>query len=371
MAGFHIPGDPYFPNQGNAGWIDDEPEEDPEEDPEEEPEEEDEQEEEEEDDQEEDEDEEEEEEDTVFGGDKDDFQDVTFNPFHVQEESNDDAAATKGKFKSLIDKLDTLLESSKTSSSSQYSFDSVNALIKTFTKEHASTIQAFTKAVENCHRVVREMAEKVEKLLANATKFMEEFCSSSENNTATANKADNTEIACFVVSEIEKLQADLAIKNSIMDKLNIKTEKVKVLSAHPSHANAQVNELKSEGAIVKSVVVDENHYLQALVETRYSLLTVSVRKHLAKKLKLVFLMLNCLEGVLESESLLKQGGEVKRTTTSGSNKHETTNSPPKSKDSNVNVASGSKGKGKLIGEDDQEEQDDIYEEAQLQQRKSD
>ena len=44
MAGFHLPGDPYFPNQGNAGWIEEEPEElieeDPEEDPEEEPEEE-------------------------------------------------------------------------------------------------------------------------------------------------------------------------------------------------------------------------------------------------------------------------------------------------------------------------------------------
>ena len=44
MAGFHLPGDPYFPNQGNADWIEEEPEElieeDPEEDPEEEPEEE-------------------------------------------------------------------------------------------------------------------------------------------------------------------------------------------------------------------------------------------------------------------------------------------------------------------------------------------
>ncbi|KAL7612576.1 hypothetical protein Lser_V15G05628 [Lactuca serriola] len=45
MAGFHLPGDPYFPDQGNASWIEEEaieedPEEDLEEDPEEEPEEE-------------------------------------------------------------------------------------------------------------------------------------------------------------------------------------------------------------------------------------------------------------------------------------------------------------------------------------------
>lgn len=30
MAGFHLPGDPYFPNQGNRGWIQEDPEEDPE-----------------------------------------------------------------------------------------------------------------------------------------------------------------------------------------------------------------------------------------------------------------------------------------------------------------------------------------------------
>ncbi|KAI3523719.1 hypothetical protein L1887_02065 [Cichorium endivia] len=31
MAGFHFPRDPYFPDEGNNGWLDEEPEEDPEE----------------------------------------------------------------------------------------------------------------------------------------------------------------------------------------------------------------------------------------------------------------------------------------------------------------------------------------------------
>ncbi|KAL7582663.1 uncharacterized protein LOC111884510 [Lactuca sativa] len=35
MAGFHHPGDPYFPNRGNGRWIDEDPKEDQEEDPEE------------------------------------------------------------------------------------------------------------------------------------------------------------------------------------------------------------------------------------------------------------------------------------------------------------------------------------------------
>ncbi|XP_052621764.1 uncharacterized protein LOC128127340 [Lactuca sativa] len=33
MAGFHLPGDPYFPNQRNVGWIVENPEEDSEEEP--------------------------------------------------------------------------------------------------------------------------------------------------------------------------------------------------------------------------------------------------------------------------------------------------------------------------------------------------
>ena len=44
MTGFHIPGDHYYPNKGNGGWIEEDPEEDPkdisEEDPHEDPEEE-------------------------------------------------------------------------------------------------------------------------------------------------------------------------------------------------------------------------------------------------------------------------------------------------------------------------------------------
>ena len=30
MARFHNPGDPYYPNQGNGGWTEEDPEEDPE-----------------------------------------------------------------------------------------------------------------------------------------------------------------------------------------------------------------------------------------------------------------------------------------------------------------------------------------------------
>ncbi|KAI3680363.1 hypothetical protein L2E82_50348 [Cichorium intybus] len=39
MAGLHLPGDPYLLEEGNGGWLNEEPEEEPEEVPEEEPEE--------------------------------------------------------------------------------------------------------------------------------------------------------------------------------------------------------------------------------------------------------------------------------------------------------------------------------------------
>ncbi|CAI9281048.1 unnamed protein product [Lactuca saligna] len=109
----------------------------------------------------------------------------------------------KGQFKSLNEKLDTLLESSKTSSNTAYSYESVKSLIETFTKEHAKSLDASTKAVENSEKI--------------------------------------------------------------------------------------------------------NQFLLNLIDTRDSLLTVSVRQHLTDKLKPVFSMLNHIEGVSESSSLPKQG----------------------------------------------------------------
>lgn len=58
--------------------------------------------------------------DTVFGDSFDDFQDFHYSPFVVQQESDeDDAPMTKRNFKALNIKLDSLLESTKASSSSE------------------------------------------------------------------------------------------------------------------------------------------------------------------------------------------------------------------------------------------------------------
>ncbi|CAI9281062.1 unnamed protein product [Lactuca saligna] len=116
----------------------------------------------------------------------------------------------------------------------------------------------------------------------------------------------------------------------------------------------KVDELNSEKVVIKSCVGDVNQYLQNLIETHDYLLTVSVRQHRADKLKLVFSMLNRIEGVLESDSLLKQGGEVKKPADDGSGEHE---QKPNPNDLKGNEASVLKGKGKLIDGDEEEEED--------------
>ena len=62
--------------------------------------------------------------DLIFGDSQEDFQDFNYSPFTVHQTSDDDEAPiTKGKFKTLNEKLDTLLESSKSSSKREHSFE--------------------------------------------------------------------------------------------------------------------------------------------------------------------------------------------------------------------------------------------------------
>ena len=59
----------------------------------------------------------------MLGDDQNVFEEFQYNPFNVHQASDDeDAPMTKGKFKALNGKLDTLFESSKSSSSTKYSY---------------------------------------------------------------------------------------------------------------------------------------------------------------------------------------------------------------------------------------------------------
>lgn len=158
--------------------------------------------------------------------------------------------------------------------------------------------------------------KKSKKLHGDVIQFMVDFRKSSNENTSAVNKViagldftlqtekeslwrvfsalrvDNSELNIAIESYIEKLQSDLAVENNLMDKLAQKTEKAKHLSLKLTYANKHVEDLELQKIILKSCVLEVNHYQQRLVETHDSLLIVSLRQHLADKLKPVFSMLN-------------------------------------------------------------------------------
>ncbi|CAI9271214.1 unnamed protein product [Lactuca saligna] len=205
----------------------------------------------------------------------------------------------------------------------------------------------------------KETTEKVDKLLSDIQGFMEDFHNSSACNTVSTNSTINNLVSSLQSEKAGLMKEDLVLENKIMDELAVKTEKVKVLSIKLSSTNKKIDEFKSEKAVIKSCVATLNTNLHSLIETDDYLLNISIRQYLPEKLKPIFSMLDSIEGVLES-SIPKQGGEPVKTSgagkpTEGEDDHE---QKAKSKDPKGNVSSGSKGKEKLINEDDEEEKEE-------------
>lgn len=124
-----------------------------------------------------------------------------------------------------------------------------------------------------------------------------------------------------------------------MDELAAKTEKVKVLSVKLNQENRQIDELKSEKTVMKSCVEYLNSLLSNIIKIHDTLIPLTMKKHLADKLRPAFAMLNRLEGVSESTALSKQGGETTKDksmkeqtpmaagTSGETEKHKSTNEP--------------------------------------------
>lgn len=234
------------------------------------------------------------------------------------------------QFKVLREKQDSLLESSKTSSSLDYSIAAHKALLQTMMKDHATNLEQVKKVVADSSTVCKDTTEKVDKLVSNVQTFMGNFQTSFEANTAKANKVitslgttlrskkaaienihignqtDNTEFQSSISAKIEKLQDDLVMENKIMDELAVKTEKLKVMYVKLTHTNQHIDELKSEKVVIKSCMDNINLYLHNLIETRDSLLTVFFHQHLIEKLKPIFSMLDHIVGA-SRYSIPKQG----------------------------------------------------------------
>lgn len=71
---------------------------------------------------------------------------------------------TRGNFKQLNEKLDSLLESSKSSSNSEDILKSHQATVEMLTKENEKVLEDSSKAIQALEKTISEMIEKVEKL---------------------------------------------------------------------------------------------------------------------------------------------------------------------------------------------------------------
>ncbi|CAI9261280.1 unnamed protein product [Lactuca saligna] len=59
--------------------------------------------------------------DMIFSEDEEDFRGFTYSPFNIQTENDDDAPVTKGQLKAINEKVDSLIQSSKTQTNDEYS----------------------------------------------------------------------------------------------------------------------------------------------------------------------------------------------------------------------------------------------------------
>lgn len=146
--------------------------------------------------------------------------------------------------------------------------------------------------------------------------------------------------------------------------LAIKTERVNVLSVKLENAEKQVQDLLTERAIIKSCVSDITSLLLDVIETRESMITISVRKHLNEKLMPIFIMLHRLQGISDQTFVPKQGGE-------GGSTIMTRKEGPKAPTKPI-FKQKPNGKGKLLGDEpivDNSEDEEELNEDELKRRK--
>ncbi|CAI9266615.1 unnamed protein product [Lactuca saligna] len=214
--------------------------------------------------------------DMIYGDGEDEFTRFTFSPFTIRTKSDDEAPVMKGKLKSIHEKLDSLLKASNPSSTDYYSQASFKSIIETLTKEHSSNLENMNKVVDASATICNKMTKKGNKLISDATSFMNNFQTSFESNTTKPNESianlgsslkaereklqgirtgittDHEEFKYSISSQVSKHQDDLAMESKIIDSLAIKNEKVKVLTVELEQAEKQVQDLITEKAVMKS-----------------------------------------------------------------------------------------------------------------------
>nr|KAJ0190125.1 hypothetical protein LSAT_V11C800390930 [Lactuca sativa] len=315
----------------------------------------------------------------VLGGEDSEFDSTYFNPYRVQsDDDDDDAPLTKRHLKAVTDKLDKLLSSS---SAGPYSEVALKALFSSAVKEHDTSISNAAKAIDasnsQCQKAslaveastkdYKEATTKVEKLILEAQIFLDSLQEAAQKNAHRVNASVD-----FLKRSLEAELSQLGVAHKAIEAANEELhskfdDRLTQLEAELANfklrtTTKELDDLNSEREVIHSSVGDVSSILLHLLDAHDSILTISIRRHLAEKLRTALDILSRIEGVSETAVLPKQGGEKK----SQEGKPEKTQPPPPPEPKSTtgpkdNVASASKGqkKKKIIDEDDEDEDDDI------------
>ncbi|CAI9281518.1 unnamed protein product [Lactuca saligna] len=119
----------------------------------------------------------------------------------------------------------------------------------------------------------------------------------------------NSKFQTSISSTLCKFQEDLAVERKIMNELARQTTQVKTQSVKLKHAQKEIDYIKSERTSIKSCVSDVNYLLSNLIEAHDPVLTITIPRHLADKLRPKIALLNRIKGVPEVIVLPEQGGD--------------------------------------------------------------
>lgn len=104
--------------------------------------------------------------------------------------------------------------------------------------------------------------------------------------------ASNSAFQNSISSALYKFQEDLAVEIKIMDELAHRTTQVKTQSVKLKQAHKEMDDHRSEGTNIKSYVSDFNSLLSNLIKSHDLVLTITIQRHLADKLRPAIALLN-------------------------------------------------------------------------------
>ncbi|CAI9266115.1 unnamed protein product [Lactuca saligna] len=110
-------------------------------------------------------------------------------------------------------------------------------------------------------------------------------------------EAANATLHDNVNDRLTQLEAELAVENRIMDELDKRTSQLRMQNLKLRTATAELNDLKSDREVIRSSITDVHSILLHLLEAHDPIITITIRTHLADKLRPALDILNRIVGV--------------------------------------------------------------------------